>query len=199
MSSKLMDKNVKCIFLEILKSKLRKTTQVFKIVKNYLSDDQKRIMYYAYFFSRLQYGIELFGHTGKGQIKELQVLQNRALKSLYKKDFRTPTKNLHKTCKIILVKDIHNLNILKFVFKQQKGEAPEAFENYFTENNLIRGHNTRQASNLHTTKPKTRFGKKSIKYNGANLWNALDMSARDTGLTLKTLAKNLKEAFLEGY
>ena len=185
--------------LEILKSKLRKTIQAFKIVKNYLTDDQKRIMYYSYFFSRLQYGIELFGHTSKGQMKELQVIQNRALKALYKKDFRTPTKELHKSCKIILVKDIQQLNILKFVFKQRKGEAPEAFKNYFTENSAIHRHETRQANNLHPTKPKTGFGKKSIKYYGANLWNALTKNARKTDVTLKCFSKNLKEMLLEGY
>ena len=115
--------------IEALKAKLRKTLQAFKIVKNYLTNDQKRQMYYAYFFSRLQYGIELFGHTTKGYMKELQVLQSKAIKVLYKKEFRTPTKELHKEFKILLVKDVQKLNTLKFVFKQRKGEAPEAFNN----------------------------------------------------------------------
>ena len=184
---------------DILKAKLRKTLNAFKIVKNYLTTEQKRVMYYAYFFSRLQYGIELFGHTSKGHMKELQVLQNRALKVLYKKDFLTPTKELHKNCKVIMVKDIQNLNILKFVFKQRKGEAPEAFENYFTENNAIHNHQTRQAGNLHPNKPKTRYGNKSIKYYGANLWNSLSMKARSTDVTLKCFAKKIKESLLEGY
>ena len=151
------------------------------------------------FFSRLQYGIELFGHTTKGYMKELQVLQSKAIKVLYKKEFRTPTKELHKEFKILLVKDVQKLNTLKFVFKQRKGEAPEAFNNYFTENNAIHSHQTRQANNLHSTKPKTRFGKKSIKYYGPNVWNALNLSARQTDITLKCFARNLKKIILESY
>ena len=183
---------------EILKAKLKKTLQAFKIVKNYLTTEQKRVMYYAYFFSRLQYGIELFGHTTKGHMKELQVLQNKAIKVLYKKEFRTPTKQLHKDCKILLVKDIQNLNILKFVYKQRKGDAPEAFNNYFTENNTLHQHNTRIANNLHPTKPKTSYGKKSIKHHGAILWNSINMKMRQIE-TLKCFAKNMKEKLLEGY
>ena len=184
--------------IELLKAKLRKTLQAFKIVKNYLTEEQKRQMYYAYFFSRLQYGIELFGHTSKGQMKELQVLQSKAIKVLYRKDFRTPTKQLHKDCNILLVKDIQTLNILKFVFKQRIGKAPEAFNNYFTENNAIHGHNTRISNNLHPTKPKTSYGKKGIKYHGAILWNSTNMRLRQLD-TLKCFARNMKKSLLEGY
>ena len=148
--------------------------------------------------SRLQYGIELFGHTSKGQMKELQVLQSKAIKVLYKKDFRTPTKQLHKDCKILLVKDVQKINTLKFVFKQRRGEAPEAFNNYFTENNAIHGHNTRNSKNLHPTKPKTSYGKKGIKYHGAILWNSINLRLRQID-TLKCFARNMKESLLEEY
>ena len=155
-------------------------------------------MYYSYFYSRLQYGIELYGHSDKGLMKELQVLQNKALKVLHNKDFLTPTKALHKELKVILVKDIQHQNILKFVWKQRNGDTPEAFTSYFTENNNIHGHNTRQAKNLHPIKAKTRFGKKSIKYYGANLWNSIDDETR-TAETLKSFAHKVKEKYLEGY
>ena len=81
-----------------LLTKLTKTNQAFKIVKNFVSNKQKSALYYAYFHSALQYGIEVYSQGTPKNIKKLQVKQNRALKILYNKDFLTPTIELHKDC-----------------------------------------------------------------------------------------------------
>ncbi len=39
---------------------------------------------------------------------------------MYNKDFRTPTKQLHKDVNLLLVQDIYNTSIAQFIHKQTK-------------------------------------------------------------------------------
>ena len=135
--------------IEALTEKLSKTIQAFKIIKNYVNEDQKRALNFAYIYSRIQYGIEIYCSALQKDIKHVQIKQNRALKVLFKKDYTTPTRQLHKDLNLLLVKDIGQLNTLKFVHKERAGNVPDAFNGYFSE---IKQHHdvpTRQANNLH--------------------------------------------------
>ena len=180
---------------EKLLTKLTKTNQAFKIVKNFVSKKQKAALYYAYFYSALQYGIEVYSQGPSNNLKKLQVKQNRALKTLHNKDFLTPTIELHKECNLLLVKDIAKLNTVKFVFKQRNGLAPDAFRNYYIENMFIHQHSTRQAKNIHVTQHRNTYGQKSVKYRGAIWWNQIKSSIREAG-TIQTFSKNTKKSYI---
>ena len=54
-----------------LLTKLTKTNQAFKIVKNFVSNKQKSALYYAYFHSALQYGIEVYSQGTPKNIKKI--------------------------------------------------------------------------------------------------------------------------------
>ena len=183
---------------EKLLTKLTKTNQAFKIVKNFVSKKQKAALYYAYFYSALQYGIEVYSQGPSNNLKKLQVKQNRALKTLHNKDFLTPTIELHKECNLLLVKDIAKLNTVKFVFKQRNGLAPDAFHNYYIENMFIHQHSTRQAKNIHVTQHRNTYGQKSVKYRGAIWWNQIKSSIREAG-TIQTFSKNTKKSYINNY
>ena len=118
--------------IDELNEKLSKTIQAYKIVTNFINTSAKYMLYYAYFYSRIQYGCEIYTTAPNKKLKSIQVKQNRALKVLFRKDFYTPTTQLHKELKIPLVKDIGKLNALKLVHKVMTNQAPEAFDNYFT-------------------------------------------------------------------
>ena len=183
---------------EKLLTKLTKTNQAFKIVKNFVSNKQKAALFYAYFYSSLQYGIEVYSQGTNKNLKKLQVKQNRALKILHHKDFLTPTIELHRDCKMLLVKDTAKLNTVKFVYKQRNGQAPDAFRNYYIENMFVHQHNTRQAKNLHVPQQRNTYGHKSAKYRGAVWWNEIKSSVREAG-TIKTFSKNVKKSILDSY
>ena len=183
--------------IDTLTAKLSKTIAAFKIVKNYVNVEQKRSLYFAYIFSRIQYGIELFSSSKKKDLKQVQTKQNRALKVLFNKEHRTPTRELHKELNLLQVQDIGQVNILKFVHKQRLGDTPEAFNNYFTEVNEHHNINTRQAKNLHVPR-ENNWGMKSMKYRGAVLWNKTDNEIRDCKTT-KTFAGKVKKLIINTY
>ena len=87
----------------------------------------------------------------KKTLKQIQTKQNRAIKALYNLDYLTPTKQMHKNLKLLMVDDIGKINTLKFVHNQRNNKTPIVFKNYFIENRAIHQHNTRQSKDLHNT------------------------------------------------
>ena len=73
-----------------LNKSLTKTINAFKIIKNYVPNQNKSTLYYAYVYSKIQYGIEVYSGGKDKWLNKTQIKQNRALRVLYNKDFLTP-------------------------------------------------------------------------------------------------------------
>ena len=54
-----------------LKKDLSSIIGKFKIIKNYIDEANKRQLYYAHIYSKLQYGIEIYGQATAKTIKQL--------------------------------------------------------------------------------------------------------------------------------
>ena len=161
-----------------LSESLSQIINAFKIIKNYVPEDKKRMLYYAYIYSRIQYGIEMYGTASKKLIKKVQTKQNRAIKVLHNKNFYTPTTQLHKELRYPLVKDIEKINVCKFVHKQRNNKTPKIFNDLFTENKDKHKYNTRQSQNLATPLAATNFSQKTIDFRGPRTWNSIPMKIR---------------------
>ena len=66
-------------------------------------------------YSRIKYGITVYGNDGSYKLNKIQVLQNQLLKVLLKKDYRSPTNELHKSMDILKMNDIAEQEIVTFV------------------------------------------------------------------------------------
>ena len=53
------------------------------------------------------------------------------------------------------------------------GKRPETFDNYFVKNDSIHSYYTRSASKIHIDFKRTNYGKFSLQYRGAIIWNSL--------------------------
>ena len=73
-----------------------------------------RQLFFAFMYSRIQYGIEIYGNCAK-ETSKLQVMQNKLLKLLLKYDRRTPTSFLHHVLSILQLNDTHIVKVLSFV------------------------------------------------------------------------------------
>ncbi len=169
-----------------------KTANAFKIVKHRLSQTTEPLLYHAYIYSKIQYGIEVYGKASATTITKVQTQQNRTLKILFSKDYYIPMQLLHKELKVLLIKDIYKLSIVKFLYKHQTYLLPEIFNDYFTQNHKIHKHNTRQSDVLHIKHTSNQKGKNTTKYQGAVLWNSLPKTLIQAETT-KSFSKNLKK------
>ena len=53
---------------------------IFNHIKNFVSVKIARQLYFAFMYSRIQYGIEIYGNCAKETLSKLQVMQNKLLK-----------------------------------------------------------------------------------------------------------------------
>ena len=179
-------------------TKLTKIVNSFKIVKHYVPIKNRMLLFDAYFISKLQYGIEIYGSANNMLMQKLQVKQNRALKTLFNLDYLTPTKQLHKDYKVLMVKDRYKLNLSKFAYKQQNNLLPTTLENYFTNVKEKHNYQTRTNEDININNIKTEIGKRSIKYQGAHNWNSIPIIIRKSK-TLKTFAKSTQKHLISQY
>ncbi len=96
---------------------------------------------------------------------------------MYKKEWLTPTDDLHKGLKLLQIRDIYKLFIWNFVYKRQTHCLPDAFHNYFMLRSEIH-HQITRAIDIHIPKANNNFGYNSIKISGAKAYNQLPKDVR---------------------
>ena len=176
--------SIKCLF------------PTFYNIRQYLSIEQVKIIYYALVYSRIKYGLVVYGSALQNVISPIQTLQNQLLKVLTNKPYRFPTNQLHNELDILKVEDIFKQDLLTFIFNHHTGNLPMIFKNYFTSFDEIHNYNTRNSeTNCRLPLPSNSFGSSSIKFLGAPLWNRLDNNVKSSKTT-KCFRKNIKKEYL---
>ena len=155
---------------EILKS-LYKYFSVFYSIRDFIDKTHIRPIYFSYIYSRIKYGIEVYGSCRKSLLNKLQVTQNKLLKVLSKKPFRYDTNLLHKENNIFKIDDSRDISILHFVHSCVYNESIQQFNGYYEPN--VHNYNTRQRGNLMRRPIRTEIGRSTIHFSGATLWNDL--------------------------
>ena len=171
---------------------------MFYSIRDILTKNLKRQLYFSMVYSRIIYGIVIYGACRDSLMKKVQVLQNKLLKVLYKLPFRTDTNVMHKDLDILKVKDIYKYQIQKFVYESLNKTCIVQFHDYYSYNNNVHQMNTRQQNRLKSTRPKTKFGENSLKYYGAVLWNSLDSNIQ-LSKSLNTFKRALRHSIIQNY
>ena len=140
---------------------LKSFFSVFYNIRYYLFLENCKTIYYTMVYSKIKYGICVYGFTKTVNMSKLQVLQNKLIKVLTGKELRYPTNVLHNDLHVLQVKDILTQEITSFVSKYLNNKLPPIFEGYYKRFCEIHGHNTRGSTNtLIIPKHKTELGKK---------------------------------------
>ncbi len=92
--------------IKYLNDQLVKYTGIFKLISKLVQTKCKKQLYFTNIYSRVQYGIEVFGQAYAKQLKKVQVMQNRLLKVLYLLDWFTTTMDLHRNLSFLTIKNI---------------------------------------------------------------------------------------------
>ena len=80
---------------------------VFKRVKDQVTHKLVRQLYFAFIYSRISYGIQVYGGCSDSNMNNIQTIQSKLLKFFLSLDQRNPTNDLHANLKILKVKDIY--------------------------------------------------------------------------------------------
>ena len=138
---------------------------IFNNIKHIVSKNIARQLYFAFIYSRIAYGLEIYGNCSQHNLQKIQIIQSKLLKLLLSKDPRTSTNELHKYMNILKVKDIQTVNIIYFVRNCLTQNCPDLFFDYYT--NRISPYAIRNMG-LNVIRSRTQLGALSTKIIGAN-------------------------------
>ena len=139
-------------------------------MRKYISTEQAITIYKSKIVPYFDYGdIFLMSITSKTKQK-LQKLQNRALRICLEAEGRTSVNMLHNTCYVSKLDDRRTIHLLNFTYKRAQQE-----EYCQVGVRALRRYN---APVLKEIKSNNRYFERSILYQGALYWNALDAETR---------------------
>jgi hypothetical protein len=102
------------------------------MVKNFLPQNFKKLIYYANIQSHLSYGISAWGSMVKlKDIKKLQVQQNKAIRNMCNVGRRVRMSDYYKKLNLIKIEDLVKLNLLKIAHRYIYGTLPVRLGNLF--------------------------------------------------------------------
>ena len=177
---------------------LSKKFHMFYTIRNLLTDQLKKQLYYSLVHSRILYGIEVYGSCSSTLLNKVQTMQNKLLKVLYNLPFRTDTNDMHAKLKLLKVKDIYNVNVLNFVYESVNKCSIVQFQNYFRYHNTLHRHNTRNENNLYPNRIRTKYGETTLHYAGTKLWNSLENEIQNSK-SIHIFKKSIKNKFINAY
>ena len=146
---------------------------IFYHIRNTISPSLARIIYFACIHSRVKYAIEVYGTASQSRINKLQILQNKLMKLLTRKDRLYSTNALHTDLNILKVKDIHETAVLQFVYSCIKETPIGPFVEYFKLRRDEHNYDLRNNDNISTRTIHINMGKGTTHYTGATLWKKL--------------------------
>ena len=99
-------------------------------------------------------------------------MQKKAVRIITLNKYNSLTEPLFKTLQILKIDDQLKLQELKFFYKYWHGNVPVYLLNWkVIPNYNIHSHDTRKATNIHTSMTRLEFAKKCLKYNLPHIIN----------------------------
>ena len=132
-------------------NKISRTLGVMNRLKRYLPISAMKLMYDSLILSHLQFGITNWGF----EWDRISKLQKQALRIMTNSRYNAHTEPLFKQLHLLKVKDIFDVQCLKFWYKFVNNELPNYFCNMFTYNHELHDFETRNRDRLHLHQTRT--------------------------------------------
>ena len=188
--------------LDQIKSKLSGNCGLLAKLRYFAKTDLLKTVYFVIFNSILRYAIQVWGQHRNQTIKEIEQIQEKAIRIMSCKPKNEPTNPLFRNLKIMKFKDILAYNNCIFVHDQLNENLPERFCNFFTTAPAQHNYNTRDSRNVTIIKSITNsvtHGLSSVKHKAASDWNTIIKHINTIGIDRQDLMKSLKERIFDSY
>ena len=128
------------------KNKLSSGLYALKTVKHLLPTKQLKSLYYTLIHPYLNYGTILWGSASKNNLKKVQILQNKAIRSLTNSKYNHPTTPLYKATKITPLNELYKIHLAKIMYQHKNKLLPKPLQALYTPNTDTHQHNTQERS-----------------------------------------------------
>lgn len=182
------------IHVRSLKGQLFPYLFVLRNTKYNLPKSNKKALYYSYVHSHLNYLISIWGYANDTHLRQLQVIQNKAIRSLFWQEYHSEgisTEGLLKRYGIPNVAQLRLIDSMTTIYK---------IRNNLIRNNItlttfqdVHNYNTRNRSNFIIPRTRTNLLYNSIFAKGLSQFNVLPQEIKNANnlVTFKRLLKTL--------
>ena len=164
---------------------MKKANGAISRLRHYVSRDTLIQIYYALFFSHINYACQIWGQTFNSNVDRIFKLQKRCLRLITFSDFHAPSSVLFFNLNILKVSDLIKLRNISLVKQILNNYAPPRVSSIFALNYYRHGHGTRGSSISLLSRPicrTTSYGINSIKYQSILNWNEFQQSLPETSI-----------------
>ena len=120
--------------VKVLSSKLSKALYILRSSKNFLTLKARKSVYYALFHSNLIYCIPIWSCASQNSLKNIKVLQKRAIRIVHGSKYNSHTEPLFKELKILPLESLIKFFSLQFMQHYIQGFLPVSFNNIWLTN-----------------------------------------------------------------
>ena len=154
----------------------------------------------SYVYSKVSYGLHCYGFANKTDIQKIQVICNKLLRLLLKKDSTYSTNSLFKENRLLKIDDLHQFIILQYVHKSfySNDNTAECLKTKFRRRANLVTYNLRDDRLIDHPLARSVSESKGCFWYGASIWNKLPIDIRREYDLIKFKTK-LKEYFLSKY
>ena len=113
------------------------------------------------------------------KINGIYKIQKKIIRIMTFSKYRQESRPLFQSLGFLNIYELNFCLIAIFVHYYLHGNLPSVLKDYFSTNDTIHTYNTRSSRKLHISYKRTNYGKFSIKYKGAQIWNSLPTILKD--------------------
>ena len=137
--------------------------------------DTLRMLYYAFVYPHILYGVELYANTHTSYLSKLNTLNDKILRILQNVNRKPSTMCLYQKFNVLPIHKLHQFQLLCIVHKYvyHRTHLPVIFRHYFTAKSFIHHHNSRSKNNLHVSCVRSEYGRRMLAFRASQLWNRL--------------------------
>jgi exonuclease III len=165
--------------LELVIKKMAKKIGFLGRISNKLTCRTKTMIYQSIIQPHIDYCSSIIFMANEGEMRSLQLLQNRAMRIILKKRRRTHIKWMLDVLEFHSVKQRVNFNTLILVFKIKNNMVPEYMNDELTYNRDATTRNLRNADDFRLPAYKKTYTQNSMWYDGLKLFNELGPAIKE--------------------
>jgi len=181
-----------------VKGKLKSSIYMLNRIKNIIPLENMKTLYYTLVQSHLEYAIALWGGANKRLVKDLTVLQKKAIRIINRVHSQEHTDPLFKNNRILKLVDLYDYNVAKLMYRYSSGTVPNALNKIFKQHGTYHNYQTRNRNNPRIPLSKHSTTIRSIRHKGQKVWSEIPNTIRQCK-TLNSFKRKYKSALVGKY
>lgn len=171
--------------------KLSRSVALLLKIKNFVTIEIMKIMYYAHIFPHLIYCNPIWSTTYPCHLQNLNILHKKIIRIMSNSDFLQHTPPLFKDMNILQLTDLSNFSIASYMFKQIASNSTSTLTQ-------THNHSTRNKHSLQIPHHSLTLFQHSLMFKGPKIWNSIPTYVKES-VSLNTFKRKLKDHLLLSY